>query len=133
MRKTFKALLVPLNSKKEILIQDRKGYKKPDWGYFGGSIEEGETPIKAMIRETKEELDLDLTEKDLKYLVMLKKIYNGNEEREGHFFLYNTNQEKFSDLEANGAYWFSLDEAKEHMIEHKEELSYLFELIEKTT
>ncbi|HLA25570.1 MAG TPA: hypothetical protein VJ028_00210 [Patescibacteria group bacterium] len=34
-----KALIVPVNSKRQILIQDRRGYKKPDWGYFGGGIE----------------------------------------------------------------------------------------------
>ena len=33
-----KALIVPVNSKRQILIQDRRGYKKPDWGYFGGGI-----------------------------------------------------------------------------------------------
>ena len=57
-----KALLVPVNSKGEVLIQDRSGHKPPPWGYFGGGIEVGETPIVAVIREAKEELDLTLKE-----------------------------------------------------------------------
>jgi len=66
-----KALIIPYNDKKEILIQDRSNMNKDiemPWGYFGGGIEEGETPIQAVIRETKEELGIDIKEKDLKYL-----------------------------------------------------------------
>ena len=35
------------------------------WGLFGGQIEEGETPEKAVRREAKEELEIELT--DLKF------------------------------------------------------------------
>jgi len=63
-----KSLIVPINSKQQIFIQDRRGFKKPDWGYFGGEIEENETPIEAVIRETKEELDIDIQPNELKYL-----------------------------------------------------------------
>jgi predicted alpha/beta hydrolase family esterase len=34
-----KALIVPINSKRQLFIQDRRGHKPPDWGYFGGEIE----------------------------------------------------------------------------------------------
>ncbi len=27
-----KALVIPINQKREIFIQDRRGYKSPDWG-----------------------------------------------------------------------------------------------------
>ena len=45
-----KALIVPINSQNQILIQDRRGHKKPDWGFFGGEIETGETPLQAVIK-----------------------------------------------------------------------------------
>jgi 8-oxo-dGTP diphosphatase len=46
----------------KILLQDRRGISKlgEDWGFFGGKIEDGETPERAVVREIKEELDYDL-------------------------------------------------------------------------
>ena len=35
----------------------------------GGTIEFGETPVKALIREIKEELNIDIHENEIKYLV----------------------------------------------------------------
>lgn len=46
---------------------------------FGGGIEEGETPIKAAIREIREELQLNLEEKNLSELV----VYRKTKERHG--------------------------------------------------
>lgn len=51
-----------------ILIQDREDYKPPRWGYFGGSVEEGETVREALVREAKEELDIDITDRHLEDL-----------------------------------------------------------------
>lgn len=115
-----KALLFILNSKGEVLIQDRRGYKKPDWGYFGGSIEEGETPLGAVIREAKEELNLNLQEEDLSYLGEFLETHfkdiDGDEGTIQHFYLYKTDQEHFEDLEAKGAHWFSFEKAKELVV-----------------
>jgi len=57
------ALIVFYDDEKRILLQYRKGINSKfceEWGYFGGGIENGETPEQAVIRETKEELDFDL-------------------------------------------------------------------------
>ena len=49
------------NGKGEILLQDRRTRSKwgEDYGFFGGRVEEGETPEEAIQREIKEELGLE--------------------------------------------------------------------------
>jgi len=56
------ALIVFYDRNWNILLQNRKGISKygEEWGYFGGGIEEGETPEETLIRETKEELGYNL-------------------------------------------------------------------------
>mgnify|MGYP001566600257 FL=1 len=109
-----KALIVPINSKHQILIQDRRGHKKPDWGYFGGEIESGETPMQAVIRETKEELQIDVRAEELKYLGTSITVWN---ERKiiRYMFLYSTNQAKFDVLEGKGGHWLSFTEVRERL------------------
>lgn len=109
-----KALLLPLNSKSQLFIQDRRGHKKPDWGYFGGSIEAGETPLEAVIRESKEELCIDLTESDLIYLGESTTDWDGTINIR-HLYLYLTEQESFDVREGRGGYWLSFDEVRERM------------------
>lgn len=109
-----KALIVPINSKHQIFIQDRRGHKKPDWGYFGGEIEKDETPIQAVIRETKEELQIDVRANELKYFGTSITMWN---ERKNirYMFLYHTEQEKFDVLEGKGGHWFSFAEVREKL------------------
>ncbi|MCR4327947.1 MAG: NUDIX domain-containing protein [Patescibacteria group bacterium] len=109
-----KALIVPINSKHQIFIQDRRGYKKPDWGYFGGEIEKGETPLQAIIRETKEELQIDVRADELKYLGTSITPWN---ERKiiRYMFLYRTDQEKFNVLEGKGGHWLAFEEVRERL------------------
>lgn len=58
------AELILLNVKWEILIQERTSISKygEQWWLFGGDLEYQEKPIDAIIRETKEELDIDISE-----------------------------------------------------------------------
>jgi len=109
-----KALILPFNSKRELLIQDRRGHRKPDWGLFGGSIEEGETPIEAIIRETKEELSIDLQESDMVYIGTSVTDWDGIRIIR-YLYLYHTDQEKFDVKEGQGGYWFSFDEARKKL------------------
>lgn len=105
-----KALVIPYNSKGEIYIQDRTDYKPPPWGFFGGSIENGETHLEAVIREIKEELDLDLTTQDLNYLGDIHTEYDGVY-TERYFYLYKTDQPSFTVLEGAGGKWVTWEEA----------------------
>jgi 8-oxo-dGTP diphosphatase len=57
------AVIVLKDEQGKILLQhrDEKAPRYPNcWGFFGGGIEEGETPEKALKREAKEELGIDL-------------------------------------------------------------------------
>lgn len=61
-----------INSKNQILIQKRNGDRAayPDYWDIstGGHVSSGETSLEGAKRETKEELNLDLKDEDLKYL-----------------------------------------------------------------
>lgn len=114
-----KALILPVNSKGELFIQDRRGHKKPDWGYFGGGMEEGETPLETVIRESKEELCLDLKEEDLIYLGPSVTNWDGTKIIR-HIYLYHTDQPEFEVKEGKAGHWFSFDEVNDHL--EKEDL-----------
>lgn len=62
-----------INDKKEILLQRRSATKKQwpnKWDVtVGGHVLAGEFGREALIRETKEELGLDITDNDIKYLL----------------------------------------------------------------
>ncbi len=63
--KAFKAVLVLLNdSYGRVLLKFRAAfpYVKSGgcWGYFGGEVEQGETPRDAVIRETAEEIGISI-------------------------------------------------------------------------
>ena len=107
-----RALFITVNSKGEILIQDRRNYKKPEWGFFGGSIEKSETPLEAVLRETKEELGLDISENDIVPMGTLSTFWRENKEQLRHLFLYRTDQNNFTDYEAKGAHWLSFEVAR---------------------
>ena len=62
------ALLVPYRVETGlILVQDRRGHRPPPWGFFGGGVEPGETPLQAVLREAREELGPKLAEDTLRY------------------------------------------------------------------
>lgn len=64
-----------LNSKGEVLIQKRNENLKRNpgkWAYTGGIVDEGETSLEGAIRETKEELGIDVEDK-IEYLLSFKR------------------------------------------------------------
>jgi 8-oxo-dGTP diphosphatase len=60
------AAIILENHKGEFLLylrDNKPGIPFPDhWDLIGGHVEEGETPEEALVREVKEELDIDLKE-----------------------------------------------------------------------
>jgi len=65
-RHIHNAILIPYHAASgRILVQDRRGHRPPPWGFFGGGIESGETPLQAVLRETREELGVSLSENEV--------------------------------------------------------------------
>lgn len=111
-----KSLIAPLNFKNEILLQDRRGHKPPPWGFFGGGIEKGETPLEAVLRETEEELSVKPDEQELQYLGEFH--YVGKETGTlyiSHVYLWRTdlNIENFTLMEGSDLKFVSLKIARE--------------------
>jgi 8-oxo-dGTP pyrophosphatase MutT (NUDIX family) len=49
-----------------LLLRQNTGYKDGNWGLVSGHVEKGESIIDALVREAKEEADIDLKRDDLK-------------------------------------------------------------------
>src|SRR4030042_4035175 len=78
------ALIVPINTNFDVILQRRKGFiNKPtdrDYGFFGGGLEEGESVEEALKREVMEELTLDV--ENIKSLKFFKTYKYYNEEKD---------------------------------------------------
>ena len=105
-------LLILFNKEKKILLQHRALHMErlPDyWGFFGGGIEKGETPIEALRREIKEELRYNvknpklLLEQEFKYHDYWGVKYVYVEE-------HDENQELKPDEESQEMGWFDIEE-----------------------
>lgn len=63
------SLMVFLDTHGDILLNKRRNSKNEEmWDLVGGGIEDGETPIQAIIREMKEELSLTIDASEIKLL-----------------------------------------------------------------
>ncbi|MBU1292934.1 NUDIX hydrolase [Patescibacteria group bacterium] len=109
-----KALILPLNPEGKIYIQDRRGHKKPDWGYFGGGMEKDETPVETVIRESCEELTIEISENDLQYLGISETDWDGKKIIR-YMYLYQTDRKEFDVREGKGGHWLTLPEIRERL------------------
>lgn len=118
------SLILLFDKDKRILLQHRSKDAKrlPDfWGFFGGGIEEGETPEQALIRESKEELDYTpqkprlVMQQEFEYKNVNNKKYVYMEEYDNSIELH---QHEGQDMG-----WFTLDDTKNlKMIDHDREV-----------
>ena len=60
------ATLILYDSQRRVLLQNREGISKSGekWGFFGGGVEDGETPRQALVREIREELSYEVQQGD---------------------------------------------------------------------
>lgn len=68
-----------MNDKNEFLIQKRSPYKKiyPNkWSQTGGAVDAGETSLQGAIRETKEELGIDLNKENMEFMLAFKRMHS---------------------------------------------------------
>ena len=104
--------VVIINENNEILLQKRSKFKKINpskWGICGGKVEIGETPLDAGIRETFEEIGINLDKDELKFLSM------GKNEK-AHFTVYyirkniDINKCKIQEDELEEVRYFKIEE-----------------------
>lgn len=114
MRTLFRevASLAIYNPKlKKILVQDRTSISKygEEVTFFGGGLDNGETPIQAARRESKEELGNVFSS----YEYLWKFVHDmDGKDYVRHLFIIVTDQENFTDNEWDGWVRLSIEEAK---------------------
>ncbi len=107
------ALLV--NNQRQLLIQDRKDISKywEEWSFFGGGIEEGENSYDALLREMKEELNIDVSGWNIiPWGEVIHTLENFWLEYHRYLFYVEIPNDVtvFQDYEWSGAYFFSLND-----------------------
>ena len=68
-----------MNDKNEFLIQKRSHNKKvfPSmWSQTGGGVDAGESALQGALRETKEELGIDIPRDNIEFMLSFKRKYN---------------------------------------------------------
>ncbi len=125
------SLIIPITKERKILLQHKSAYapNNPDtWCFFGGNIEEGESPKQAARREFKEELQVSVS--DLNFFT---KTFDVEKELERHYFsmacdidigILRNQQQEGDDIG-----YFSLEEMKSLKINqaHYQTLLHFFE------
>lgn len=129
-----------INSDNKILIQKRSPLKRLEpnvWAMTGGSVMLGEKSLKTIVREAKEELDIDINANNLK---LITKFRTGNVWIDTYILKcdYDISKMKFQEDEVSDAKWATWDEIddlvnKGQFIKHRWEFvnKFLKEEIEK--
>lgn len=114
---------IVLNSKNEILITQRAAHKKFGlmWECNGGSILAGETSLEGVLRELKEELGIEFTEKEAIFLKEIRRDKVPPDFKDLWLFKKDVQLEDitFPDGESINAKWVTIDEFM-YMINSKE-------------
>jgi len=108
------ALILFYDKENRILLQDRRKISKPggEWGFFGGGIEEGETPEQAVVRETEEELGYKLA--NFEYVGNYKNTLENGYTIDRYIFVSPLKNKisKFEQKEGDKMQLFTIEEAK---------------------
>ena len=118
--------LWPINSENKILIQKRSSQKRLEpnvWAMTGGSVIVGENSKQTIIRESKEELDINVNCDDLKLITRFK---TGNVWIDTYIIKkdYDISKMHFKEDEVSEVEWASFEEIddlvnKEQFIKHR--------------
>jgi 8-oxo-dGTP pyrophosphatase MutT (NUDIX family) len=109
MKKATLCFLV--DDKKVCLAMKKRGFGVGKWNGVGGKLEEGETPLMAVIRETKEEIGVDLKESLLEEVGVLNFYYLDKPEWDQivHVFLAKGWDSEPVETEEMSPAWYSKD------------------------
>lgn len=133
-----------MNDKKELLLQKRSATKKshPNCQDISGAghIRTGESVIDGAIRELKEELGVEVEEKDLEYIATIKSTKNPKNMEFGYVYLLKCNNQVeeyiFEDNEVSEVKYVYFEELEkmvkkrvDGLLIHEEEYKKLFEFI----
>lgn len=133
-----------INDKNELLLQRRSSTKKSNpncWDISGaGHIRAGENVTEGAIRELKEELGVEATEKELNYIATIKSTKNPRNMEFQYIYLLKCNKKVeeyiFEDKEVSEVkyiYYKDLEKMVENRVEglllHDEEFKELFRYI----
>ena len=94
------------------------------WGNIGGSVEPGETPLQACIREAKEEIGINLDPNKLVPVYVKKTPAPEPKQYAIHFYAASIDHKtkiKLND-ESYGCKWFSLEDLPDKTLDSKEDL-----------
>ena len=113
------SLFILYTSTGHVLLQHRAhdAFRLPNyWAFFGGAIEQGESPTEALEREVLEELSYQVQNP---YFLMAQKVRDGEDENTKYVFVEQYQDQRLQLGEGQAMGWFSPAETHElKMIEH---------------
>ena len=121
-----------INSNNKILIQKRSPLKKLEpnvWPMTGGSVIVGENSLKTIVREAKEELDIDI---DINKLKLITKFRTGNVWIDTYVLKcdYDISKMRFCKEEVQDAKWATWEEIDE-LVKKGQFIKHRWEFVNK--
>ncbi len=118
-----------VNDQNQVLLGKRSTAEKIDggkWGLIGGHVSAGETKKQAAAREIKEEIGLEVDEKNLIYLHQKEVNYDQNNAHVIYFYYLKTNLDitkcKLELKEISAVKWFEIDDVIEAITNKKQDI-----------
>lgn len=96
---------------KILLAKKKRGFGEGKYNGVGGKIEKNETPEEAMIRETREEINVNPIKYEKVGLIEFDEYYKGNKEKVAfHLYMVYEWEGKPSESEEMNPKWFNINE-----------------------
>lgn len=128
----FILTLTIINNENKILIQKRSEQKRLEpnvWAMTGGSVILGENSKETIVREAKEELDIDINPNELKFMTKFK---TGNVWIDTYILKHNydISKMKFQEDEVSDAKWATWEEINT-LVKNEEFIKHRWEFVNK--